>query len=560
MKIHPLVGLSLLLVGTFPAQNAALAQGLTAPRIGGRYPEVELSFRNFGTSEQLSALSSSFGVNVVADATHFAAHPKTLTITEKDAWLNWVLKIANEQKLTWQREGDNTLLFWSEPDVAKLVKALVQDVPTNRFEVVEREAKPFDSEMDRKAELEYLFMEYLAANHGWDRKSVDFKVQLKLSELPPELAEKIRTLALNNSVNSHKSTFRAWFSDEFYRGVRANVRESPGQTPVLFLSHANQKNVLPLGLFLRPIGPRREPLATFRAPSPRPTLVALAQMLPPAPDAAPTALTEAKKDAPVVDLGGEELKAPVSLQTKEESLSVVVAALQEQTKIELSVAEPQLAQKRVTIGAKAMPLGELMSALAKLYSATWSKTAGGYELRNGNLSPALRELSQLGDPEWFRYWQEPLRHKVAPARLTLDEMSNWEDEFADAGQIDALRSPQGAAFSELPPELQLKLQNAAQAEAGWNVVDAHREWTALNGDVTLETAPSIVSIVSIRKTTRGEVRTPIAPILIASVLDDQRKRLFALSLDAAWLLKNQAWRAQVEADKKAEAERNAQER
>jgi hypothetical protein len=65
----------------------------------------------------------------------------TLTITKKQSVLEWLRDIAYTNRLTWQRNSNNTVVLWSEPDIISLMRHITDEAFAQQPQL-EAEVKP----------------------------------------------------------------------------------------------------------------------------------------------------------------------------------------------------------------------------------------------------------------------------------------------------------------------------------------------------------------------------------------------------------------------------------
>ncbi len=487
-------------------------------------PKFDLTFQEATTSEQLITLGRTARVNIVADATHFPNHPQTLSIQEEDSVFNWALKIANEQKLSLKRENDRTFLFWSEPNVAFLAQSLINDPLANRVAVpnlernglvagridnpqlsIENGAKvttpatpsrglaPNDFGVKVSAQI----IDYLELIHGWDKKSNRLILHLRMSQLPLQLADNIKFVALSQLATSSVNENKSWFSPEIWQQARVAITRpsAKGLATALTVAIPQNKKWLYKKLRVSPLAPQ----AGAAAPRAKPIALDTTLSTPflqgaAVPVAAPALRPVVTSEAGALGID-PKLATQVSLEAKEQSLPDVLASLQQKIGIKLQLSpNSTLTQKKVTAWIREMPLSEMMIALSHLYGGDWSKQNDGYQMRDDTRSLAQRELLSVGSLQWFRYWQEPVRRRVAPQRLTFDEPTDWEGEFLNAGLSESLESPQGLAFSSLPKELQTQLRAEVQTQVGLALVRDYSKREVFSQDPLVEVGPSTITI------------------------------------------------------------------
>ena len=537
-------GLPLLVLGLLPLQAGATPLNLVLRQ------KVDLSLGNSGTSDQLFALAKVGNINIVADATDFAQFPHTATVTEKSDLIAAVSRVANEQKLGWRSDNPRTLLFWSAPDVLTLATDLLHDEELNRLLAVEplpafKSEKPSQDQQRNHSALMLLWMqehdrqeqaagfpsarlvahlaEYLHANYGWNGQDANLSVSFKLSQLPPELQSQLKPLIVHHIRSTSIDACGPWFAPNLWNTATVCIKPLPiiNKQVLAVISTLDgqvvqrQTDVEPRKRRTAQEQAQAEARNEARAQAQAEAQALLPVKAPSVEDVTPTGLAP---DA--------HFLAPVSLQLKEQPLTQVLAEVQKQSGLNLSLspdAKPALGAKSVTLSVQGMPLGELMQSVAHLYGAQWKSENDGYTLSDGHLSPARQELLRAGDLQWYRFWQHPLLQPKAPARFTLEELPNWKDEFTRLGLFDALSSPQGVAFADLPADTQLKLRTIMLRNLSSYLIHDYSEAASLEHDLTIRTG----------LTTQASVNgKPLPRSLQLSVLADDGTSLDDIVLDA----------------------------
>ncbi len=159
--------------------------------------------------------------------------------------------------------------------------------------------------------------------------------------------------------------------------------------------------------------------------------------------------------APLLDesaLGAQaELQAAVTFEAKRQKLADVLAALQAQSGVTLTIAPGSpLASRLLTARAKSMPLARVLASLSRLYGAAWAKQGAAFEMRSN-------ERSDIESTAWKLPSTFTNAFKAAQA-----DSIDWDQEVANLG-VDRLRQKGGVALDELPEDIIQKLR--AQAEA-----------------------------------------------------------------------------------------------
>lgn len=488
--------------------------------------QVRLRLENAKTSEQLITLAKASEFNIFADATLFPSTSQPVTIDTSNYLRSWILETASVEQLSWRRTGERTLLFWKEPDVIAVTKALIaetkaQTITQTTAQTDEKEARMLASmaraSQNTESQETGLFLaDYLQKQRGWDGKS-PLRLEFKLSELPPQLATELlgtTRSSLNRSRQDNRRRWMEdapWLSDESWRGARLLYSQPPRQPRAILAVRSTKGNVQNLAAL-----EGRTLLSPPMVEKQQNGETALIQPL--------------TKDFP--NLTGEELAKeeglanPISLEVKEATLGDLLSEMQKQGGVTLKLSPVLDSRRRVTARATALPLYQVMNALNDLYGIGWAKAPDGSYLMQSELSPARAGALQIGDPDWFQYWRSQAVQKIAPARLTLDEPVDWQSELLKAGVDEAmLRAPDGVAVSALPPELQTLVRRAVESYFALKLMSEYDKAfvtpTALSKgreeDVTVRVAPP-----EHRRTVRRGNGPPIdiSPLLKVTLVED----------------------------------------
>ncbi len=433
--------------------------------------QVKLRLDNAKTSDQLIALSRAADFNVFADATHFSASSQPVSLEMENELRDWIFETASQERLSWLRTEERTFLFWTEPDVVQTVKSLVAEIKSQRLakataqtdEKGTKETPPLrllgpsqgPFQITKTQEMGIFLADYLQKQRGWDGKSPNLQLEFKLSELPPEAAAELLSIARSTINRSNQSKRQSWMRDadwlsgEIWPGARL-LYASPfaKMKPILAVKGTLSNMETFQGL---------ENSKIFSRPAP--ARQAAAEI----PDGQPQA-----ENFPL--LRQEELQRevslarPVTFEVKEATVSDLLAQMQDQGGVTLKISPHLLSRQRVTARVSTLPLYRAMNALSRLYGVGWAKAPDGSYSVQSDLSPVRAQALQIGAPEWFSYWRSrAIRQEFAPPRLILDERVDWEGEFLKAGVDEAaLRAPNGVAVSVLPAELQSLIRRAVE--------------------------------------------------------------------------------------------------
>ena len=420
------------------------------------------SLKTSTTAEELRALARAAKVNLLADATLFSTAPKTRSLQGDKRLSDWLLEVGYTDNLTWGQTEGRTFLVWSEPDAIRVAKALIAQDQREAEQTQNTEAAPAQDDLAdllfpevKTGRAQLILADYLQETYNWDGQS-KLKVEFELSELPPEAAATVLNVAASNIEKSllerrkhWSSSQRPWLTDALWKSAEVGYFQTPDGQTVLAVHGTSEGNDM-FTTIERPI--------VFPDVSWRPT----APEVPLADD------IEGRQTLTSKELRAEKsLAVPISLDLTGASLQEVLTELQKQSGLILTSTPGLLPDKKVAAQTSAMPLSDVMNALSGLYGIVWAKTDGGYFAQVG-LSAIQVDALQLGDPQMFHFWKNPIRAADAPAEMEVPQVVNLGAELNNAGIEDAqLSRPQGVKFSALPVAVQALIRrNVEERFAG----------------------------------------------------------------------------------------------
>lgn len=232
-------------------------------------------------NDYLITLADAADVNIIADATSFganetiASYPGGIVAIAgaqnprlADRWqatrLNLLADVTDQATLSWLRYDRQTFLFWKEADPLALASLLIE---AKAKELASLKVTPLST----KEVHELLRAAFMGA--GWDGKSADVAISLKIEDLPIELRNHVLLqmrdwLALSTGTrNSH-----LWFDADFWRGVQLYIGyEDNGNDPntlypFLFLRAATDAKIKGSVGSLYPTIAAKQPTATNSVP------------------------------------------------------------------------------------------------------------------------------------------------------------------------------------------------------------------------------------------------------------------------------------------------------
>ncbi len=165
---------------------------------------------------------------------------------------------------------------------------------------------------------------------------------------------------------------------------------------------------------------------------------------------AATPATQQPQAAPLLDESSirdeKSLQIPVTFEARRQKLPEVLAALQAQSGITLTVAaDSPYASKLLTARAKAMPLAKVLALLCRTYSAAWARQGAAFEMRSNGRGILDNSMWKL-----LSTWEN------TATRAMLDPI-DWTDEIANLGAA-RLQKKDGLPFEEVSEEVRQKLR------------------------------------------------------------------------------------------------------
>lgn len=209
------------------------------PRMGvvDEEPLVKFDFRlNNGTIDNhIVELARQADANFIADATHFPEQSEPLSTSSNDYLGHFILVLAQQRNLTWMKHGKRTFLFWADQDLVPLARMILaeeeartKDKPRTAEESVGA-GDPYHPQQRARwyKEMAPALNDYFKRAHGWDGISQDFKLDIKMAELPPDLRAKVVARAREELQNpAQMALYRNWFGDEAWRRARLKTTRS----------------------------------------------------------------------------------------------------------------------------------------------------------------------------------------------------------------------------------------------------------------------------------------------------------------------------------------------
>lgn len=498
---------------------------------------VVLRLENAQTSDQLLQLAKAGDFNVFADATRFSPTSPPVSVDAEQSLRDWVLETASQEGLSWRRSRERTLLFWKEPDVVAVARALIKETEDGALDKAvageageDAVAQPVFSDRYGDVpmqEAELFLADYLQTRRGWDGQS-PLDIEFKLSELPPEASAELLRIArsrMNETAEKNQERWMEnaqWLSGQLWQSARLLYSQPQ------MLSRAQPQVEVQQHLVVRVQRGNSHVFAVLEG-------ISLPTNAPPVSTPA-TPIQLAVKT--LVPMRAQELvedanlSRPISLEVKEVSLSDLLSQMQKQGGVALEISPGLGSEQRVTARASALPLHQVMSALSEVYGVSWAKTPTGAYLMQRQLSPARLGALQVGDPSWFSYWRPKQIWSGKPARMSVNQPIDWPSEFVKANLDEArLQTPTGIAVSDLPDELQSLIRRALEQRYAVNLIQQYNDAFAESAQLPADRAGEITVSVSPMKQPppvrpRKGVHVPrfnASPLLKVALMEDGKE-------------------------------------
>ena len=199
---------------------------------------VDFELKASTPDDELVAVADAADVNIIADATDL---PTQSTLVEtpwpgKQPWALWnlVKEITSRRMMAWYPMADDkTFLFWNQPDLAALRKALQEkDVVTT--------IAPQRDDLTIRREL----ISLLRDQYGWDGITPNFAVSIPFSRLPINLSrDMVAATQQPQATTQPRGFLQTAISDDFWQKARLKLimpgrkTNATTQFPQLVLSY-----------------------------------------------------------------------------------------------------------------------------------------------------------------------------------------------------------------------------------------------------------------------------------------------------------------------------------
>lgn len=433
---------------------------------------AKLELKNSSVDDALIEWATVTDFNLLVDSTQFSTDEPKVSGPKQGSVGQLLLDIVKGRKISGRRYDAQTFLLWKINfdwrETARLIIAREQQHTA-------AELPPLKPE-----QMNALLFDYFKGVHGWDGKTSQIDIKVKIAALPPELRERVlhelRAQLLSNQRQSYP-----WFSDDLWQKARLHLQ--PGRRadapPQLFVGAAleeelgRQKRVFyRLRSCASPSlmsGGTWESRAVYHAlPRPeivRPNLDFRAQK---DGQKADTPLTRNRFVSPQDLKADARLGAPISLRSKRLSVQELLAELQKQSRVSLVAAPDAPANVRITLRTGKMPLSSVMGALSDVLGAGWEKKQDAYTLYWSRGRELDVQMLRVVEPEAF-----PMYADAEGVRSATQFVRNWM-----AGLLDdvepAASSDAGQPILDLPLDTQQKLRERFETMLAATLVHQHQ--------------------------------------------------------------------------------------
>lgn len=446
--------------------------------------------------DYLIDMARATNVNVLADATYFPVPSSVVPYPAMSGSVagmkgeyreHWNANLINvmgdfvaQEKLSTLRASDRTFLFWSEPDPIALVQAqlpLTRAAENARFAkaVAAQQAAgvPDEEIIDAEAsdsEIKRVLLDYLKRKRGWTwsetRQNEKLDIPIPLDELTPDLRALVLLRVQRTWIDSEDTQY---FDDDFWvsESLKLRAYDFNGSTVLGVQKDALDDGGHPKTATQHGIA-NLEDIENGGAP------IELIDVAPTT--ATPDALLkEPKFDDSTMErvYGGisnhiadsildadPDLQKEISLEAKRLPLREIVAQLQKQSGVSLSLGADAPADKTLTALVTKMPLATFLETLSRVYGVSWEKVGDAYQMRGNQRGELHLQLLQVGDPYRYRFRfmfynrTDREQNRVALGRAVVKQVG-----------LEALKTPQGVAFESLAKPLQERVKYAIEESA-----------------------------------------------------------------------------------------------
>ena len=492
---------------------------------------IQLSLREVTAESGLLQLARAGEFDFLIDSTRIDAARKT-SHEYKGRFGDDLIFFAQDHRLSAYRHNSHMMLFWAEPEVVDIGRAIAGGAGFQR-----------EAGTPANADFSDAFHQYLNQNADAAER---MRTGIPLSDLPLELQKSVAATAVARILDeydppNHKDT---WFQDGFWQKVRlyyelpedGKIPDIPTPFEVKAVLETTRpkillsRSLLPTNYKVRSLETRQYSQVLRRTPQGIETTRTwlLESLIPGQPRVRVSEKHGATPDAPRVrvvevqhtpdaawqkgedpaeaarllskfgpleddkeelrgttlqllqnrarplDVSAEKsLQVPVKLDVMRQPLRDVLADLEKQSGVRLLNDSKEIGDLLLTARLRPTPLHEVLSGLTRLYNIAWTKRAEAeYVVDVSGRTNFDTQLLQLGTMWYYRF-----RQHVRSGRQARDErLRELTDRvFNQFGEED-LAAPEGIAFKSLPPEIQKQIRDQIEYDTARDM--AHNQLTA----------------------------------------------------------------------------------
>ena len=366
--------------------------------------ETALQLQNATTGDFLIAWAKAGNFNLIADATQFDGKDATISGEQKGPLGQLLVAFATARKINGRRYDENTFLLWQVvPDAVSTAHLIIA-----RERALRAAAPPPLSQEAMNA----LLAGYFQRVHGWDGKSAQIDVTVKVADLPSELHERVIAAVRDELLTKERRDY-AWFFDDLWSKARLHVQ--PNRRPQQRASIPTRASISVGALVeenaygakhlmylrrnvLTPQGLSGSTSSKVLLVEPRP------QVVEPVLQPNPEAKLPPVKPAPLLSRAQLQddaaLQVPISLENKQLVLNDLLSELQKQSGLSFSLVPEAATTAQLALRLDKMPLWKVLDSLSQLYGFGWEKTAaGGYVLQTDAGHELEKRLFRINGPE-----------------------------------------------------------------------------------------------------------------------------------------------------------------
>lgn len=399
---------------------------------------TQLSLRDATAEKGLLEIARSSNWNFLIDSTNIPADSARISRVYNDKFLTVVIGFAQEQKLSALRFGQNTFLFWSEPDSLETARLIAGG-----------QGLHLGGEPPSAAQLTQMLAQWL--EH--DPTHRKFSSHFKIADLPQEMQAPMASAVLFSLMNDWpRRHVAAWFSDQVWDSARASL--VPLEHPDIeeFILVKSTLDSLP-GVELQTQWPFTE---LFTKANLEKSAATKAQ--PNNNEADELLVRPASSSELTSDTGPRD---EVTFSVARRPLSEILLEVRKQSGVRLSSDDdPAISRLLLSAHMEKIPLFQLMNALSRLYGFQWKRSGDrAWNMEAFRPDDLRTKLLQFGDLYYYR-----IRLKVNSWRSETQALQELTEEMLENVDATALKSPQGLAFRQLPSQIQNSIRERIQGE------------------------------------------------------------------------------------------------